>query len=53
MFILVLEFHIPVLQTLYLTFGFEDLLYEEISWKTLGAEFFPKPHLASVTEGRI
>ena len=41
----------PVLQTLNLTFSFEDLLYEEISWKTLETEFFPQPHLAPVTEG--
>ena len=42
----------PVLQTLDLTFSFEDLMYEEISWKTLEAEFFPQPHLAPVTEGK-
>ncbi|XP_076439602.1 uncharacterized protein LOC143279444 [Babylonia areolata] len=41
------------MQMLKLSFTFEDLMTMEISWKTLGAEFFPKPHLAPVTEDEI
>ncbi|PVD30519.1 hypothetical protein C0Q70_09786 [Pomacea canaliculata] len=39
--------------TMNLTFDFEDLTHDEISWKGLGAEYFPKPHLAPVTEDEI
>lgn len=41
------------MNTLNLTFEFEDLVHEEICWKTLGAEYFPHPHLAPVTEEEI
>lgn len=41
------------MSTLNLTFMFEDLMTQEISWKNLGAEYFPKPHLAPVTEDEI
>ncbi|KAK7499333.1 hypothetical protein BaRGS_00009308 [Batillaria attramentaria] len=41
------------LPTLNLTFEFEDLWTQEISWRTLGAEYFPHPHLSPVTEDEI
>ncbi|KAL8560334.1 hypothetical protein ACOMHN_006065 [Nucella lapillus] len=44
---------ISEMSTLHLTFLFEDLMTQEIQWKNLGAEYFPKSHLAPVSEDEI
>ena len=44
-------FFVSFFQTHVVNFNFEDLSEQEIEWKSLGAEFFSHPHLATVSEG--
>lgn len=41
------------INTLKLKFTFEDLESEEINWKSLEVQDFPRPHLAPITEDEI